>query len=161
MAKVSEVITDALEDLVVQAEEAPVEQDEAGAVIRTLNDMMFAYAADGIDIGYTQVSSTADVLTVPDGAIFGIKKNLAIALASKYEVPVTPDLAAMAKRGFKTLVNLAVEMSQTEYPSTLPQGSGNDYPSYSTTTFYPEQENTILTESGGSVALEEDTEEAS
>ena len=156
--KVNEVVIDALEDLIVQAEEADIPQSEAKAAIRYLNDMMFMWDAQGIALGFTEVSNMADVLTVPPGAIFGIKKNLAIKLAPKYFVTPGPDLIADAKEGYQACLNLSVEMADMDYPSTLPQGSGNTYPGYIDNTFYPDQEGTILTETGGSIALEDDTE---
>jgi len=158
--KTSEIVIDALEDLVVQADEAPIEQSEARAAIRMLNDMMNAWAVQGIDLGYTQVSDMADPITVPLGAIMGIKKNLAILLAPKYNVPVTPELRELARIGYSAIVDIVIDTSAMEYPDTLPQGSGQDYPGYADTTFYPDQESTILTETGGSIALEDDTEEA-
>jgi len=159
--KVNEVVIDALENIIVQGEEAKVPQAEAKAAIRALNDMMFAWDARGITLGYTSVSDMADILTVPPGAIEGIKANLSIKLASKYnDVSVSPELKQNAKEGYDTCLNLAVETAQSEYPYTLPQGSGNTYPSYADQTFYPDQEDTILTETGGSVALEDSTEEA-
>jgi len=158
--KVNEVVIDALEDLVVQADEAPIEPSEAAAAIRVLNDMMFMWAARGIDLGFTEVNDMGDVMTVPAGAIFGIKAALAISLAGKYEVPIPESVLQKAKAGWEAILNLSVEIAAVEYPSTLPKGSGNDYPSYSSSHFYSEPDSTILTETGGSVALEDDTEEA-
>ena len=161
MAKVSEVVIDALEDLVVQAEEAPIEQAEAKAAIRFLNDLMAMWDAKGISLGYTVVSDMGDEVTVPDGALMGIKAHLAITLAPKYEVPVPREVYQKAKDGYDAILNLAVTMGESAYPDTLPQGSGNTYPGYEDTTFFPDQEGTILTETGGAIALEADTEEAS
>lgn len=158
--KTHEVVIDALETLIVQAEEAPIEQSEAAAAIRILNDMMLMWEAVGIYLGYTVVNDMADYITVPDGAIMGIKANLAIQLAPKYNV--TPD-ALMIKNaadGYSAIIDISTELASSEYPSTLPQGSGNTYPGYLDNTFYPDQQETILTETGGSVALEDDTEEA-
>lgn len=158
--KASEVITDALEDLVEEQEEADVPQAEGRAGIRALNDMMFDWAVNGIDLGYTEIDDLGGVLTVPPGAIRGIKANLAMDLATKYEITPTPGLIKKAKEGYRTCVLLASERASMEYPSTLPQGSGNTYPSYADNTFYPDLEDTILTETGGSIALEADTEES-
>lgn len=160
MTKVFEVVVDAMEAIVVQADEAPIEQSEARAAIRILNDMMTDWDARGIALGYTEVSDMGDVLTVPPGAIRGIKSNLAIDLAPKYDVVPTPALVEMARQGYKACLNLAVDTAPMALPGTLPRGSGNDYPDYADQTFYPDLENTILTETGGSIALEEDTEEA-
>lgn len=153
MAKVGEIVIDALEDLVVQSDEAPIEQSEARAAIRVLNDLMLAWAAQGLSMGYTVVADMADILTVPDGAIRGIKANLALELAPKYDVAITPAMTYRAKEGLKAIRELCIEIAPLEYPSTLPVGSGNDWG----TDFYPESDETALTETGGSIALEDDT----
>lgn len=158
MTKVNEVVIDALEDLVVQQEEAPIEQSEGKAAIRVLNDMMAMWDAQGISLGYTEVSDLGDTITVPPGAVQGIKANLAIFLAPKYETEPSAAVIAKAKRGYDAILSLAVSITPMQYPGTLPQGSGNTYPGYADNTFFPDLEDTILTETGGSIGLEEDTE---
>jgi hypothetical protein len=158
--KTNEVIVDALEEIITQAEEAPIEPADGRTAIRVLNDMMNAWAARGINLGYTNVSDTADPITVPLGALEGIKASLALRLASRFNVPAPPELIQKAKNGMKAVLNLAIQTIPTEYPSTLPRGSGNAYPGYDNTPFYADQQSTILTETGGSIALEDDTEEA-
>lgn len=158
--KAGEIITDALEEIVVQADEAPIEPSEGRAAMRILNDMMFDQAARGVNLGYTAVYSTGDEITVPLGAIRWMKVALAIELAPKYDAAVTNTMAMKAREAYKAVLNLAIDNADSEYPPTLPQGSGNDYPDYASSTFYADQESTILTETGGSIALEEDTEES-
>lgn len=158
MAKTQEVVIDALEDIIVQAEESDIPQSEAKTAIRILNDMMLSWAALGIDLGYTVVQDMGDLITVPAGALRGIKANLAIELAPKYDAAITASLVKRAKDGYEACLNLAVEIGAMVYPSTLPRGSGNSYPGYADDKFYPEQQSTILTETGGAIALEEDTE---
>lgn len=158
--KTHEVVIDALEILIVQAEEAPIEQSEAAAAIRTLNDMMLMWEAMGIYLGYTVVNDMGDYITVPDGAVLGIKANLAIQLAPKYDVTPTALMIKNAADGYSAIIDISTELGTSQYPGNLPQGSGNTYPGYVDNTFYPDLENTILTETGGSVALEDDTEEA-
>jgi hypothetical protein len=161
MATVNEVVTDAMEDLVVQASEAPIEGDEGRSGIRALNDRMFAWDAMGINLGYTKVDNMADVLTVPDGAIMGIKAQLAIDLAEKYDVDVKLGVVKRAVDGFKAIQNLSgLEAKSMAFPSTLPIGSGNEDELNNSTHFYPEAESTIQPETGGSIALEDSTEEA-
>ena len=157
VVKASEIVIDALEDLVVQQDEAPIEQSEARAAMRMLNDMMLSWDASGINLGYTTVSSMGDEITVPLGAIRAMKANLAIELAPKYEVTPTPALIQRANAGMKAVLNLAVQIGSSAYPSTLPMGSGNWDDGYGDD-YYPDEESTILTETGGSIALEEDTE---
>lgn len=160
MIKTREVITDALEMLIVQAEEAPIEQAEAASAIRTLNDMMNQWEAKGIYLGYTIVSDLADEITVPLGAVLGIKCNLALYLAPKYNVEASALLIKNAAESYDVVVDIVAEMKSTEYPCTLPIGSGNDDLGFRDDVFYPCEQDTILTETGGSIALEDDTEES-
>ena len=158
--KAGEIVTDAMEEIVVQADEADIEPSEGRAAIRMMNDMMFSFAARGLSLGYTAVSSLADVITVPLGAIRWMKLQLAIELAPKYNVEISNTLASKARSAYKAVQNLAIDGIYSEYPSTLPYGSGNYEAGGWDSTFYPDMEDTILTETGGSIALEDDTEEA-
>lgn len=153
--KTSEIITDALETLTVLAEEAKIPQGEANAAIRALNDMMLMWQVQGIDIGYTQVTNMGDDITVPLGAVLGMKANLALTLAPKYNIEPSAVMIRNALIGYTAIVDMGTTVGPMSLPSTLPQGSGN----YDSDTFYPDQSGTILTESGGSIALESDTEE--
>lgn len=139
MANANEFVVDALEDIVVQADEAPIEQSEGRAALRVLNDMMAMWAARGVYLGYTNVDNLGDEVTVPDGAVMGVKAHLAIMLADKYEVPVPASLALKASQGWEAILNIAVSTDQSQYPSTLPQGSGNTSPTYANNTFYAEK----------------------
>ena len=90
--------------------------------------MMAKWAAKGLNLGYTIVDSLDDEITVPDGALSGIIANLAIALFPEYasigaEISVT--LAAEATDGMEAIENLTIFIGATEFPSTLPKGSGN------------------------------------
>lgn len=157
MTTVKDIVTDALEDLVVQSDEAPIEASEAKTAIRVLNQMMAMYASIGINLGYTEVDSLDDRITVPAGAMLGIVSNLATRLAPKYitgTVPLT--LLKASAEGYEALLRMAISVGATVYPSTLPVGAGNSYPDGST--FYPDQSNTVLSEQNGSISLEDDTE---
>ncbi len=156
----NDIVRDALEDILVQASEAKIEQSEGNAAIRALNDLMNAWAAEGIELGYTIVSDLADTITIAAGAIRGVKANLALELAPKYNAPITAGLVRKAKEGYNACLDLSVQMAESALPSTLPTGSGNDYPQYTEDTFYPGEQDTILTETGGAIALEEGTEES-
>jgi len=160
MAKTREIINDALEEIIVQAEEAQIEQAEGNAAIRALNDLMLDWDANGITLGYTVVADMGDEVTVAPGALRGIKTNLALELAARYNAQVTPDLARRARDGKITCIDLTLDQAGQVFSGNLPRGSGNDYPSWSDRTFYPDPDNTILTETGGSIGLENDTEEA-
>jgi hypothetical protein len=126
MISANEVITDALEEIVVQADEADIEPSEGEAALRILNDMMAMWRAKGVNLGYSTISSLGGYLTVPRGAILGIKYNLAIALAEKYDVMVSPQLVTKARDAWEAILELSHNrLEESEYPDTLPTGSGN------------------------------------
>lgn len=158
--KVNEIVIDALEYLIVQADEQKIPQSEAKAAIRTLNDLMSKWDAQGISLGFSEVSDMGDIMTVPIGAKMGIKTNLALALAPKYNVAPDAGLVMLARDGYRALLTLAVDTAPMEYPAELPMGTGNTAPDTTDDLFYPDETDTILTETGGSIGLEEDTEEA-
>lgn len=160
MATANEFVVDILEEIVVQQDEAPIEASEAQAVIRFMNDRATAWAADGINLGYTLITKLSDTVTIPAGAFMGFKAQVAIDIAPKYEVSVKPETIARANEGMNAILALTVDTAEMEFSGNLPQGSGNTYPGYLDNTFYEDRQNTILTETGGSIALEEDTEEA-
>ena len=125
METANSVITDAMQLLVVQASEAPIEADEAQTAIRHLNRMMYRFDAEGISLGFNVIENLGDIVTVPIGALDGVVYNLAIAIAPHYEVPISIDIAKLAKDGKEAMRALSFRMGQTEFPSTLPVGSGN------------------------------------
>lgn len=157
METAADVIRDALQEILVQAAEAPIGADKAQTAIRYLNRMMFAYDVDGISLGYTEVTNLSDPITVPNGAIEAIIANLAIRLAKQFMKPVTPDLAARASEGEKTLLNLAVTIGPSQYPETLPVGSGNEHDTNFGDSFYSQPEEPILIEGGGFISVESET----
>jgi hypothetical protein len=69
------LIVDSLQDLVVQAAEADLEQSEIQAALRYMNRYMFRLAAGGVNLGFTEVSSTSDPITIPLGALDGLRAN--------------------------------------------------------------------------------------
>jgi hypothetical protein len=150
----STVIRDALQELLVQASEQPIQSNEATDAIRYLNRMMFAWEAKGVALGYTVVSSLGDTVTVPDGALEGIVLNLAIKLAPQYDVAVSMDLRENARDAYKSILKLSITQPLSQYPSTLPIGSGNDGDSFDNHHFYETDTNTILSETTGTIVQE-------
>ncbi len=158
MIKALELITDSLEDILQLADEEPIESSTMNTSIRYLNDMMFMWDALGISLGYTRVENAGSDITVADGALMGIKAYLAISLAPKFKATITPELAKRATDGYRAILSLAVSSGEMSYPSTLPMGSGNHR--YGGSTFYPEEQNLILSETNGNIGLEDSTEES-
>lgn len=152
------IVTDALQELVIQASEASIPAVDAQTAIRYMNRMMARLAARGINLGYTNVSSLGDLITVPDGAVSGVVTNLAVELGNQYDVPISPGLAARASAGTDAMLDLAFVIVPTRFPDTLPRGSGNtgEFGRFNST-FYPGSTDDILDEAGNSIELESGT----
>jgi hypothetical protein len=157
------LIVSALQEILVQASEAPIEADEAQDAIRYLNRMMAKLAVQGINLGYTVISNLGDAITVADGAIDGMVANLALALKPQFGAPgspVDPLLVERARDGIATMRMLSIDsIGPGLFPSTLPIGSGNeDNQSFGVDHFYNESDDPLLNEQGGFISVETDTE---
>tara|TARA_R110002153_G_C13303360_1_gene495848 strand:+ start:174 stop:1004 length:831 start_codon:yes stop_codon:yes gene_type:complete len=139
METAADVIKSALQELLVQASESPLEPSEYQDGIKYLNRMMAGYSVKGINLGYTKVTNIADPITVDDGALEGIVFNLALKLAPQYGAQVPQMLYENAKDGRKAMLRLSVNVKPSQYPDTLPMGSGNQNGSYYyQDNFYPD-----------------------
>lgn len=160
MTTAAQVCKAALQRILVQGSEADLEPSEYQDAIFALNNMMEDWAANGTVLGYTTVADLGDDITVAAGAIDGIIDNLAIKVAPDYEGTVSPELRTSALRGRNTCRKIGAVDRYTQYPSTLPYGSGNrgydwGWDSYR---FYPGREEEILGEYTGAIGLEDETE---
>jgi len=126
MATAGEIVRDALQELIVQAQEQTVPAVDLNTGIRYLNDMMTMLDADGVKLGYTIVDAPNDQVTVPAGAVAGMKFNLALMLANGFDVQVGPGLATIARNSKRVMYKLGSSMGKQNFPSTLPIGSGNE-----------------------------------
>ena len=155
-----EVAKDILLEIVALGAEAELEADEIQSTIRSMNRYMTMIDASGINLGYTKVSSLSDTITIPDGAIMGMIKNVALMLAPQYSAVITPELMMAANEGLKAMRDLGVELQPTVYPSTLPIGSGNEWQGNEWSHFYPgdDELEQILTETSRTILLEDETD---
>jgi len=122
-----------------------------------MNRFMNRLSADGVALGYTEVTDLGDDITIPAGANEGLILNLALMLAPQYDEIPSNDLRANARAALKVMYKLGVSIGSMPFPSTLPIGSGNEQDDFNNTHFYPELADEILTESNGSILLEEET----
>lgn len=159
MATVAQVAKASLQRILVQESEADLEPDEYQDFIFALNNWMMALDAEGVNLGYTEVSDLGDEVTVPPGALRGIIANLAIEVSPDYGGQITPALANAAAEGLKAMRKLGQRIRPTAYPSTLPRGSGNEGGGRWNVGnhFYPDLESEILAETTGAIGLEVNT----
>lgn len=159
MATAAQVIKAALQRILVQAANAELAPDEYNDAMFAMNNFMLALDADGVKLGYTEITNLGQTVTIPTGALRGLIANLAIEVSPDYGGDITPGLMQAATEGLKVMEKLGVEIAQTQYSSTLPRGSGNDY-NDRISRFYPDLEAEILSETTGAIGLETGTEAA-
>ena len=90
METAQSVINDALQEILVQQSEQPIEAVDFQTSKRYLNRMMATTPYNGL--GYTVVVNPEDLVTIPDGALEGVIFNLAKRLLATYDMPLTAEL---------------------------------------------------------------------
>ena len=155
MTTAAQVIKFALQEIITQASESPLEADEYQDCIFALNTMMLEYDADGIHLGFTEVTSLGDDITVPAGAISGIVSNLALRVAPQFMGAVTPELMKKASDGYKVMCKLGVTIEQTQFGGLVPIGSGNQ--KWNRRKFYPPVTDYIEAEVNNNIQVESNT----
>jgi len=158
MATAAKVITAALQRILVQGSESDLQPDEYQDAIFAMNNFMLALDADGVSLGYTEVTNLGDEVTIPAGALRGLIANLAIEVSPDYNGTITQGLVAAATAGLAVMQKLGVSTPITHLPCTLPIGSGNA--NHYNSNFYDCAEDDILAETTGSIALESGTNQA-
>lgn len=153
-----ELIFDCLESLqVVEGDPDELDPNMLFTGIRQLNRLMDQLASEGFSLSHTEVTATnCDTdMTIPGGAEASIEALLTVRLAPKYNGELTAAILYNANTARSTLASICASTLEASLPSTLPTGSGNqDLASYK---FFEEETDDILSETGGSIALEDDT----
>jgi len=148
-----ELIRDALQELGQQAAEQPVQADELQTGIRYLNRLMRGY--DWLGLGYTVITSGSQSVTIPTYAEEWAVFKLALRLAPQF--PPTDQLSVISaneKQAWTNLLQQHQTLPEMSFDDRMPIGSGNEDGSYSEK-FYPPNENSILTEGGDNILLED------
>ena len=130
------LVSDILQELLVNSAEQDIPAVDFLTGVRFLNRWMAQQDADGIKLGYTEVSGPEDAITVPAGAINGIIYNVSLQLSTTYDVVVTPELAMKAKDSLNVMIKLGSPIQGSKYTSNTPRGTGNYTSTYSDFKFY-------------------------
>lgn len=103
MPEVNKIVSRALRLLrIIDPNESPEAEQMAGA-IEALNGMMRRWEANGLSLGWSDVTDQADIVPAPDEAIDAIVFNLATKLRPEYGVPLEPDVYINADQGLGAL----------------------------------------------------------
>ncbi len=120
-----DIVTGALQLLEIRVAESGVSSAEGVDGLTALNDMMNEWNVDGIDVGYESLDDTADEIFVDLGSIGAMKANLAIYIAPEYGRTPSQALERRARRS-KNSLRAAIPINPSQFPDTLPVGSGNE-----------------------------------
>jgi hypothetical protein len=148
-----ELIRDTLQEIGQQAAEQPVQPDEMQTGIRYLNRLMRGF--EWLGLGYTVITSSSQTVTIPAYAEEWVVFKLALRLASQF--PPTDQIQIIAtneKQAWTNLLQHHQALPEMSFDDRMPIGSGNEDGSYSEK-FYPPNENSILTEGGDNILLED------
>lgn len=116
----SQLITDALRliNVLMETETASAEQQAQG--IRALNEMLAQWQAEGLNLNYIPVGTVTNTLTVPDGAVKGIKYNLAVDLAGYYGATIPAEVAKGATDGKATIEKICARTPNFQMDTPCP-----------------------------------------
>ena len=159
METAESVITDILQEILLQASEQSIEAVDFQFTVRYMNRYMSELAITN-PLGYTNVSKPTDLITIPDGAINCLIFNVALRICNSFDITPSNFLMENARTGLNAVRKIARNLTSTKFPSTLPIGSGNECNTgYSGEKFYRGVQDSILTEQNGSILLEDVTNE--
>ncbi len=120
-----QVIERAFSKAGIKPSEAPLTAAEISDGLDTLNDLLSEWGTNGPLKDAVPVDNVTDTLVLPRFAFGALKANLAIRLAPEYDRTVTQGMAFDATSSLAELVKATIDLSELDYPNTLPVGSGN------------------------------------
>jgi hypothetical protein len=126
----------------IKAAETPLEASEIEDALDVLNDLINAWNATGVLKGVSPVLDIGEDLKEPSYSSWALKANLAIMIAGEYGKEVSQSMAIDASQSMNALISASSNLSDIEYPDTLPIGSGNNeqYDNSYDRDFFPENE---------------------
>ena len=125
MAIALTIINDAFNDLEIKSAEVALTPSEINIGIRYLNRLMVAFAASGLNVGFSKVQNENDETNIPDWFEDTVTTHLAIRLAPGFGAEVSPALVVAAQKMITIAEKRLVHLHTPVYPNTLPIGSGN------------------------------------
>lgn len=118
MTTVADIIGDALGHLRVRDASEAVDPQDAADAMRSLNMMMRRWEANGMAMGWSDVTEPDDLMPSPPEADEAIGFNLALRLSGRYKPSLDPGLVQFARDGLSALrrdrmVEMPLEMDRS------------------------------------------------
>ena len=121
-----QIISRALRELNVIAENQNASTEQGSQCLVKLNNMLELWKEQGIDFGWYKQSSTAGTAPIPEAHELAVTTNLAIVCASQYGATVSQELATVADKTYGIILAKAQreELDNVDM-SHLPEGAGH------------------------------------
>ena len=120
-----DIISRALREINVIAENQSASSEQGSQCLVKLNNMLEMWKEVGIDFGWYEQLTTAGTAPIPDYAELPVVGSLAIICASQYGASVSMETAAVADRGYSMLLSkFTREQLDNLDMSHMPGGSG-------------------------------------
>lgn len=126
MEKAEVVISDIMQEVLVQSAGQPVSGIDSNLCIRYMNRFMDSMSVYGVSLGYTKINTPSDYVTIEPGGMDGLVFNTALRLCNQYDIPVSQGLAISAMSGKSAMYQIGVQSQKASMPDTMPIGSGNE-----------------------------------
>jgi hypothetical protein len=110
----AELIASALRLIGVVAEGIPLTDEQAVDGMESMNQMLYEWDADGIDVGFIPQTAVEDESPLYADAQFAVRYNLALILAPEYGVEPRSTVIAFARDGYNRLLREAMVAKMTE-----------------------------------------------
>jgi hypothetical protein len=102
MATAQQLINRTLRLLGVKAEGQTATPEQSVGALDAMNDMLFAWRDQGVDLGHTALA-LGDTIPYQDDHLAAIRYSLAVELAPEYGRPVQGEIAANQMKYFRAL----------------------------------------------------------
>ena len=132
-----QILTRAFSKAGVKVSEAPLTASEIEDGLDLLNDLLSTWDATGTLKGVPPIAEVDDIVKAPRHALWALKANVAILLAGEYGIQVSQAMANDATSSMREMVKASIDLSNVEYPDSLPSGSGNINTDYADEDFFP------------------------
>ena len=136
METAESVISDILSELTINAAEQSIQSVDFQTAVRYSNRFMAELDAMGTKLGWTDINNPSDPITIPAGAINGLIYNVALNLATTYDIMVGPELAMKARASLNVMNVIGNPPPKSHYPSNMPIGSGDKQNTFNNFNFY-------------------------
>ena len=154
MKTVLQVVNRAYSKIQVKQPNISLTDQEVDDAISELNAMMWEHDADGLHVGWADISSSSDQVG-PDWMTTLLENGLAVRMAPEFGVQINPTVIAMYESALRVAEKVLVDVANIPFPNILPTGQGEGTYRLRYNYFTDFTEGALYDETGGYITDEE------